>query len=101
MKPDDIPQGVWDAAGMAAGELTDVIYEFLADKISGKEIDRNDVSIRIIEIISRPVMAEREACSIEGRSAVMKFRGKVGGRYYPGYHEDMRDAVATAIRSRP
>jgi hypothetical protein len=31
------------------------------------------------------------------KSAIMKFRAKVGGRYYPGYHEDMRDEVAKAI----
>lgn len=30
-------------------------------------------------------------------SAIMKFKAKVGGRYYPGYHEDMRDSVKKAI----
>ena len=29
----------------------------------------------------------------------MKFRNKINGKYYPGYHEDMRDAVAAAIRA--
>ncbi|MDV4166232.1 hypothetical protein R1538_34850 [Rhizobium leguminosarum] len=30
-------------------------------------------------------------------SAIMRFKAKTGGRYYPGYHEDMRDAVKKAI----
>lgn len=30
-------------------------------------------------------------------SAIMKFKAKTNGRYYPGYHEDMRDAVKKAI----
>lgn len=30
-------------------------------------------------------------------SAIMRFKAKTAGRYYPGYHEDMRDAVKRAI----
>lgn len=30
-------------------------------------------------------------------SAIMRFKAKTAGRYYPGYHEDMRDAVKKAI----
>ena len=37
--------------------------------------------------------------AIIGSATVMKFKSRVGGRYYPGYHEDMRDAVAAAIRA--
>ena len=30
-------------------------------------------------------------------SAIMRFKAKTAGRYYPGYHEDMREAVKKAI----
>lgn len=43
------------------------------------------------------VARERERCADAAAAAVMKFRSKVGGRYYPGYHEDMRDAVRKAV----
>jgi len=33
------------------------------------------------------------------KSAIKKFRAKVGGRYYPGYHEDMISVVTKAILS--
>jgi hypothetical protein len=54
--------------------------------------------------VARAILAaearEREACAQVGRAAVMKFKSRVGGRYYAGYHEDMRDHVAQAIRTR-
>lgn len=33
----------------------------------------------------------------EAASAIMRFKAKTAGRYYPGYHEDMREAVKKAI----
>lgn len=45
------------------------------------------------------LLVERERCSQAAAAAVMKFRHKVGGKYYPGYHEDMRDAVREAIKN--
>lgn len=89
MKPDDIPQGIWDAA-----------YDAMPPALQGN-FKSSPFAMTLHLAFARAIMGEREACAIEGRSAVMKFRGKVGGRYYPGYHEDMRDYVATAIRSRP
>lgn len=40
---------------------------------------------------------ERARCAEVGAAAVMKFRGRVNRKYYPGYHEDMREAVRTSI----
>ena len=40
-----------------------------------------------------------EDCAEVAAAAVMKFRRKVGGRYYPGYHEDLRDAVREAVKA--
>jgi hypothetical protein len=44
---------------------------------------------------------EREKFAEAAAAAVMKFRSKVGGKYYPGYHEDMRDAVREAVLAVP
>ena len=40
-----------------------------------------------------------EEAAKAGRKAVMSFKGKVGGKYYAGYHEDMREYVAAEIRA--
>lgn len=42
--------------------------------------------------------SDREKYATVASAAVMKFRRKVGGSYYPGYHEDMRDAVRKAVQ---
>lgn len=49
--------------------------------------------------IAKAILAERQRCAVASAAAVMKFRSKVGGRYYPGYHEDMRDAVRKAVEA--
>lgn len=46
---------------------------------------------------TRSVDCKPDAIADAAASAVMKFRRKVNGRYYPGYHEDMRDAVREAV----
>lgn len=51
----------------------------------------------IIEAIEEALCAERERCKEAAAAAVMKFRSKVNGRYYPGYHEDLRDDVKAAV----
>jgi len=81
-----------------AMEVAVSIEKDIPSRITGE----NRVFIRavIARAITAAVAAEREACAESGRAAVMKFRAKVGGRYYPGYHEDMREAVASAIRAR-
>jgi hypothetical protein len=33
----------------------------------------------------------------DAASAIMRFKAKTNGRYYPGYHEDMRDVVKKAV----
>lgn len=48
-------------------------------------------------VIAKAIMAERTRCASVAAAEVMKFRSKVGGRYYPGYHEDMREAVKNAV----
>lgn len=79
-KPEDIPQDIWDAADECG--IWNVVVP----------------SEPLKEVVARSLLAERDRCALKGRSAVMKFRARVGGKYYPGYHEDLRDAVAAAIR---
>lgn len=94
MKPDDVSQEAWEQAQVVAKEAT---RDAMRDPLMPYYIT---VAPHIARAITAAVMAEREACAESGRAAVMKFRSKVGGRYYPGYHEDMREAVASAIRAR-
>lgn len=93
-KPDDVNAETW----VAALNTQQNMFGNRADCITDYMFDQNT------ETIARAIMAataaEREACAIAGRSEVMKFRARVGRRYYSGYHEDMRDAVGTAIRNR-
>ena len=85
----------------ASAEAMDIAVSIEKD-IPSRITGENRVFIRavIARAITAAVAAEREVCAESGRAAVMKFRSKVGGRYYPGYHEDMREAVAAAIRAR-
>ena len=57
-----------------------------------------------IERLRREVQEARAAALQEaaqvGRKSVMQFKAKFGGygKYYPGYHEDLREYVAAEIR---
>lgn len=81
-RPEWCPQDVWERALSAMGGRWDARW----------------FQTETAHTIARAILAERERCAQAGRSAVMKFKSRVGGRYYPGYHEDMRSAVAEAIR---
>jgi hypothetical protein len=52
------------------------------------------------EAVERERERERETNAQAAAKAVMQFRHKHDRNYYPGYHEDMRDFVAAAIRNR-
>lgn len=51
-----------------------------------------------IDVLVGKEDSEREKYAKVASAAVMKFRRKVDGKYYPGYHEDMRDAVRKAVK---
>ncbi len=44
------------------------------------------------------VRYERQQCIKIASDAVLKFRAKVDRRYYPGYHEDMRDYIKSELK---
>lgn len=43
------------------------------------------------------VRHERQECAKIAAAAVLKFRSNVDRRYYPGYHEDMRDYIKKEV----
>lgn len=43
------------------------------------------------------VRCERQECAKIAAAAVLKFRSLVDRKYYPGYHEDMRDYVKSEV----
>lgn len=43
------------------------------------------------------VRYERQQCAKIASDAVLKFRSKVDRKYYPGYHEDMRDYIKLQV----
>lgn len=47
--------------------------------------------------IADAILAERQRSAKIAAAEVMRFRSKVAGKYYPGYHEDLRDAVSAAV----
>jgi hypothetical protein len=47
--------------------------------------------------IVKAIRIERERCAKIASAEVMRFRAKVGRKYYPGYHEDMRVAISSAV----
>ena len=66
------------------------------DRLMYEAIAANaDVSTE--QMMVKAILAERDRCAAVAAAEVMKFRSKVGGRYYPGYHEDMREAVKNAV----
>ncbi len=44
------------------------------------------------------VRYERQQCIKIASDAVLKFRAKVNRKYYPGYHEDMRDYIKAQLK---
>jgi len=90
-KPDDVSQWAWDEVRGYFSWLAEC-WPRTACKLPEQAAHRLARAIQTAK-----AEAYEEAAKV-GKSEVMKFRARVGKRYYPGYHEDMRDAVDAAIR---
>jgi hypothetical protein len=81
VRPDDIPQDVWEAA-----------------KATGTEMRKNQ-PIYDIEPIARAIMAERERCALEARTALQDWlMAHYGAKGIPDGLRVLPAEVATAIR---
>ncbi|XAI95153.1 hypothetical protein [Microcystis phage Mwe-JY13] len=65
-----------------------------------------NAELAVIEYVDRLTreLAEARDKALEeaakvAASSIMKFRRRANGMYYAGYHEDMRDQTAAAIRA--
>jgi hypothetical protein len=54
----------------------------------------------VMGLVRRAIEAERKQCAKISAGAVMSFKAHIGSRYYPGYHEDMRDFVRSSVLKR-
>lgn len=61
------------------------------------EFLESEHAIQHLESRIAELEAALERSADTAKAEIMKFRKKTNGRYYPGYHEDMRDAVANAV----
>lgn len=80
MKPDDIPQGVWDDACRRC------------ENFEGEQSEHE-----IIGTVARAIMAEREACAIISTKEV----GRDGLDDWARGYRSAAAEIASAIRSRP
>lgn len=85
MKPDEIPQGVWDTALDVAWEADGTDHPF------------------VVEPIARAIMAERGACAAiaEGYRENMSFWMAKEWKVAKEASEFASESIAAAIRNRP